>query len=46
VRPTDLRALVTGKAGPTRLALRGRLRVIGDLGLGTKLGRLFSSSSD
>jgi putative sterol carrier protein len=41
VRPTDLRKIVTGETGPTRLALRGRLRVLGDLGLGRRLGELF-----
>jgi putative sterol carrier protein len=44
VRPTDLRAIVAGDAGPRRLALRGRLRVLGDLGLGMKLSELFDLS--
>ena len=34
VRPTDLRKLVTGETGARRLALKGRLRAIGDIGLG------------
>jgi putative sterol carrier protein len=42
VRPGDLRSLVTGQTGPRRLALKGRLRVIGDLKLGAKLPDLFS----
>jgi putative sterol carrier protein len=42
VRPSDLRRIVTGDAGPRRLALRGRLRVIGDLGLGMRLTELFA----
>jgi putative sterol carrier protein len=42
VRPTDLRKLVTGDAGPRRLALKGRLRVLGDIGLGMKLPDLFA----
>ena len=42
VRPTDLRKLITGDAGPRRLALKGRLRVLGDLGLGMKLPELFA----
>lgn len=41
VRPTDLRKLVTGDTGPRRLALKGRLRALGDLGLGMKLPNLF-----
>lgn len=41
VRPTDLRKLITGETGARRLALKGRLRVIGDLGLGLKLPDLF-----
>jgi putative sterol carrier protein len=40
--PQDLRALVTGRAGPRRLALRGRLRVQGDLALGMKLPDWFA----
>ena len=42
VRPGDLRKLVTGESGPRRLALKGRLRVLGDLGLGMKLPELFA----
>jgi hypothetical protein len=41
VRPVDLRDIVTGAAGPKRLAFKGRLRVLGDLGLGMRLTSLF-----
>ena len=41
VRPTDLRRIVTGDAGPRRLALQGRLRVLGDFKFGMKLTDLF-----
>lgn len=41
VRPGDLRKMIAGETGPRRLALRGRLRAIGDLGLGLKLPDLF-----
>jgi len=41
IRPEDLRAIVTGETGPRRLALKGRLRVLGDLGFGMKLGDYF-----
>ena len=41
VRPTDLRKMISGDSGPKRLALKGRLRAIGDLGLGMKLPDLF-----
>ena len=41
VRPTDLRRIVTGEAGPRRLALKGRLRVLGDIRFGMKLQDLF-----
>ena len=41
VRPVDLRAIVTGETGPRRLAMRGKLRVLGDLGFGMKLGDYF-----
>lgn len=41
VRPTDLRKIVTGDAGPRRLALKGRLRVLGDIKFGMKLQDLF-----
>lgn len=44
--PGDLLGLVTGRAGPRRLALRGRLRVLGDLGLGMRLPQLFEFPSD
>jgi putative sterol carrier protein len=42
VRPTDLRDIVTGAAGPKRLAFKGRLRVLGDLGLAMRLTSLFA----
>jgi putative sterol carrier protein len=42
VRPSDLRKLVTGETGAKRLAFKGRLRAIGDLGLGMKLPDLFA----
>lgn len=45
VRPGDLRRIVTGEAGPKRLAFRGRLRVIGDLGLATRLTDIFDLGS-
>jgi SCP-2 sterol transfer family len=41
VRPSDLRKIVTGEAGPRRLALKGRLRVLGDIRFGMKLQDLF-----
>ena len=41
IRPTDLRRIVTGDAGPRRLALQGKLRVLGDLRFGMKLQDLF-----
>lgn len=41
IRPSDLRALVTGETGARRLAFKGRLRVVGDLGLGLRLTHLF-----
>lgn len=41
VRPTDLRKLVTGETGARRLAFKGRLRVLGDIGLAMKLQGLF-----
>lgn len=41
VRPTDLRKLLIGETGARRLALKGRLRVLGDIGLGMKLPDLF-----
>ena len=44
VRPTDLRKLVTGETGARRLAFTGRLRVLGDIGLGMKLPDLFDFS--
>lgn len=45
VRPDDLRKIVTGEAGPKRLAFRGRLRAIGDIRLGMRLTDLFDLSS-
>lgn len=45
VRPGDLRRIVTGEAGPKKLAFRGRLRVIGDIRLGMRLGDLFDLSA-
>ena len=44
VRPTDLRKLITGETGARRLAFKGRLRVLGDIGLGMKLPDLFDFS--
>jgi putative sterol carrier protein len=41
VRPSDLRKIVTGEAGPKRLAFRGRLRALGDIRLGMRLTDLF-----
>lgn len=41
VRPGDLRKIVTGEAGPKRLAFRGRLRALGDIRLGMRLTDLF-----
>ncbi len=45
VRPEDLRRIVTGRAGAKRLALQGRLRAIGDIRLGLRLGDLFDLSA-
>lgn len=45
IRPEDLRAIVTGKAGPKRLAFRGRLRAIGDIPFGMRLTDLFDLSA-
>lgn len=42
VRPGDLRKMITGESGPRRLALKGRLRVLGDIGLGLKLPDMFA----
>lgn len=44
VRPGDLRKIVSGEAGPKRLAFRGRLRAIGDVRLGMRLAELFDLS--
>ena len=41
VRATDLRRIVTGDAGPRRLAVQGRLRALGDIRFGMKLSDLF-----
>ena len=41
IRPTDLRRIVTGAAGPRRLALQRRLTVLGDVRFAMKLGDLF-----
>jgi putative sterol carrier protein len=41
VRPTDLLGIVLDRTGPRRLAMRGRLRVLGDLSLGMRLGEMF-----
>jgi putative sterol carrier protein len=42
VRPGDLRKMITGESGPRRLAIKGRLRVLGDIGLGLKLPDMFA----
>jgi putative sterol carrier protein len=44
IRPTDLRKLVTGETRTAQLALKGRLRVVGDLGLALRLPELFDFS--
>jgi hypothetical protein len=41
IRPTDLRRIVTGDAGPRRLALQRKLTVLGDIRFGMKLTDLF-----
>lgn len=41
VRPGDLRKIVSGEAGPKRLAFSGRLRALGDIRLGMRLTDLF-----
>lgn len=41
IRPTDLRRIVTGDAGPKRLAFQRRLTVLGDVRFGMKLSDLF-----
>lgn len=41
IRPTDLRRIVTGDAGPRRLALQRKLTVLGDIRFGMKLADLF-----
>lgn len=45
VRPEDLRKIVTGEAGPKMLALKGRLRALGDIRLGMRLSELFDLSA-
>lgn len=45
IRPGDLRKIVTGKANTKMLAIRGKLRAIGDLGLALRLTDLFDLSS-
>lgn len=45
IRPSDLRKVVTGATGPKRLALRGKLRAIGDIGFGMRLTELFDFSA-
>ena len=45
VRPEDLRKIVMGDAGPKRLALKGRLRVLGDIRLGMQLTEIFDLHS-
>jgi len=44
VRPGDLRRIVSGEAGPKRLAFGGRLRVLGDIRLAMRLTDLFDLS--
>ena len=44
IRPGDLRKIVSGESGPRRLAMKGRLRVLGDLALGMRLSELFDLS--
>jgi alkyl sulfatase BDS1-like metallo-beta-lactamase superfamily hydrolase len=46
IRPTDLRSVISGDAGPKRLAFRGRLRAVGDIGLGMRLGELFDFNAE
>ena len=41
ISPVDLRRIVTGDAGPKRLALQRKLTVLGDLKFGMKLTGLF-----
>ena len=45
IPPVDFLKLVTGNASPTGLALRRRLQVLGDLGLGRRVGTLFEVPS-
>ena len=44
IRPGDLRKIVSGEAGPKRLAFQGRLRAIGEIRLGMRLSELFDLS--
>jgi putative sterol carrier protein len=45
IRPADLRKVVTGKANTKMLAIRGKLRAIGDLGFAMRLTDLFDFST-
>lgn len=45
VRPEDLRRIVTGEASAKLLAIRGRLRAIGNIRLGMRLTEFFDLSS-
>jgi putative sterol carrier protein len=45
IRPGDLRKVVAGKANVKMLALRGKLRAIGDLGFAMRLTDLFDLST-
>ena len=38
----DLRKMITGETGARRLAIKGRLRAVGDIGLGLKLPDMFA----
>ena len=42
IKPVDFLKLVTGNAGATKLALRGKLQVIGDIGFARKVNGLFA----
>jgi putative sterol carrier protein len=45
IRPGDLRKVVNGKANVKMLAIRGKLRAIGDLGFAMRLTDLFDLST-
>jgi putative sterol carrier protein len=45
IRPGDLRSVVNGKANVKMLALRGKLRALGDLGFAMRLTDLFDLSA-